>query len=88
MLTFEGTQVTGPQAICDRFAQGGKVQHKVQSMDVQPSVNNSAMIIHVTGILSIEGNPPLHFSETVQLVSTGGNNFYVHNALFRLIYGQ
>ena len=51
------------------------------------SVSSSAMLIFVTGKLKIDENPPLLFSETFQLVATGPGQYYVHNQLFRLIYG-
>ena len=55
--------------------------------DVQMGVNSSSMLVLVTGKLSIDGNPPLLFSETFQLVATGPGQYYVHNQMFRLIYG-
>ena len=61
----------GSQAIVEKFAKVGKVQHDVKSMDVQPSQNQSAIIIFVTGTLRIDGGNPLHFCEVFQLVSTG-----------------
>ena len=57
------------------------------TIDVQISLNSSAMIIFVTGQVSIGGNPPLHFSQVFQLVATGPGQYYVHNDLLRLIYG-
>ena len=56
--------------------------------DVQMSVNNSSMLIFVTGQLKIgdQGNPLL-FSHLFQIVATGPNQYYVHNEIFRLIYG-
>jgi hypothetical protein len=52
------------------------------------SVSNTAMLIFVTGQLKIgaEGNPLL-FAHTFQLVATAPGQYYVHNELFRLIYG-
>ena len=56
--------------------------------DVQISLSNSAMLIFVTGQLKIglDGNPLL-FSHLFQLVATGPGQYYVHNEIFRLIYG-
>lgn len=71
MLTFEGEQVMGSEAIVQKFSKIGKVQHDVKSMDVQPSQNPSAIIIFVTGSVRIDGGNPLHFCEVFQLVSTG-----------------
>ncbi len=50
------------------------------------SLNNSSMLIFVTGHISIGGGNPLHFSQMFQLVATGPNQYYVHNDIMRLIY--
>lgn len=88
MLTFEGTQVQGSEAIVAKYKSVGPVKHTVKSMDVQPSNNPNAILIFVTGSVQIgaEGNP-LHFCEMFQLVSTGPGAYYVHNDVFRLNYG-
>lgn len=65
----------------------GQVSHTVKSMDVQPSSNQSAIIIFVTGSIKIGGDNPLHFCEMFQLISTGPGAYYVHNDVFRLNYG-
>ena len=88
MLTFEGEQFLGREAIVGKLRNVGKVQHTVKSHDVQPSLDNNSMLIFVTGTLVIDGNGnPLHFCETFQLVSKGSGEFYVHNDIFRLNYG-
>lgn len=71
MLTFEGQQFQGSDAIVGKLQQVGQVSHEVKSMDVQPTQNNSAIIIFVTGMIRIGGDNPLHFCEVFQLVSTG-----------------
>ncbi|CAB9521730.1 Nuclear transport factor [Seminavis robusta] len=89
MLTFEGDQFQGSQAIVAKLAQVGKCFHNVKSMDVQPSAAGNAIVIFVTGHVRIgdaQGNP-LHFCELFQLVSTGPGAYYVHNDIFRLNYG-
>lgn len=63
MLTFEGNQVMGSEAIIQKLTSIGNVQHEVKSMDVQPSQDSSAMIIFVTGTVRISGENPLHFCE-------------------------
>lgn len=56
--------------------------------DVQISTSDSAMLIFVTGHLKIgETGNPLLFSHMFQLVATGPGQYYVHNEIFRLIYG-
>lgn len=73
MLTFEGQQFMGTEPIITKLKQVGKVSHQVKSTDVQPSHNSSAILIFVTGAVSIDGGGPLHFCEMFQLVSTGPN---------------
>ncbi|KAL7569854.1 hypothetical protein ACA910_008523 [Epithemia clementina (nom. ined.)] len=87
MMTFEGQQFQGTEAIINKLKQVGKVSHQVKSTDVQPSHNSNAIIIFVTGAVSIDGGNMLHFCEMFQLVSTGPNAYYVHNDVFRLNYG-
>ena len=87
MMTFEGQQFQGPQAIIEKRKMAGTVKHEVKSMDVQPSNNPNAIVIFVTGSIKIGGDNPLHFCEFFQLVSTAPGQYYVHNDIFRLNYG-
>ena len=89
MLTFEGEQFQGSEAIIGKLRQVGQVVHEVKTMEVQPSPGGQAMVIFVTGSIKIGGPTanPLHFCEVFQLVSTGPNAYYVHNDMFRLNYG-
>ena len=73
-LTFEGQQFQGPEAIIGKLQAAGTVSHKVQSTDVQPSVQGSnAIVIFITGQMSIAGNNPLLFCQVFQLVSSGNS---------------
>ena len=87
MLTFEGTQFQGTEAILGKYKNAGKVSHVVKSVDVQPSNNPSALVIFVTGSVAIGGDNPLHFCEFFHLVSHAPGQYYVHNDVFRLNYG-
>jgi len=87
MLTFEGQQMQGTEAIMAKLKGVGQVKHTVKGMDIQPSANPNAIVIFVTGSVQIGGDNPLHFCEFFQLVSTGPGNYYVHNDVFRLNYG-
>ena len=87
MLTFEGTQIQGSQAIVAKLVSFGQVQHVVKSMDVQPSNNPNAIHIFVTGSVKIGGDNPLHFCDFFHLVASSPGNYYVHNDIFRLNYG-
>jgi hypothetical protein len=53
----------------------------------QMSTNPNALLIFVTGQLKIQQDNPLHFSQVFQLVATGPGQYYVHNEIFRLVYG-
>ena len=79
--------VTGTEAIIGKLRSVGPVKHEIKGMDVQPSANNNAIIIFITGTIKIGGDNPLHFCEMFQLVSTGPSAYYVHNDVFRLNYG-
>jgi hypothetical protein len=88
MMTFEGQQHGGGEAIIAKLKSFGETRHEVKTVDVQPSTSPNAMCIFVTGAVKIGADAnPLHFCEFFQLVSTGGNNYYVHNDIFRLNYG-
>lgn len=87
-MHFEGNKLVGTQAIVDKLIAVGPVQHQVKSIDVQPSTSETAILIFVTGQIKIGGDNALHFCENFQLVSTGPGQYYVHNDIFRLNYGQ
>ncbi|KZT70201.1 nuclear transport factor 2 [Daedalea quercina L-15889] len=90
MLTFEGSQILGVTDITEKLTSlpFQKVQHKVTTLDAQPSdPTMSNMIVSVTGLLLVDDNEnPLQFSQVFQLVPEGGS-FYVFNDIFRLNYG-
>jgi hypothetical protein len=88
MLTFEGTQIQGSAAIIEKLKSVGQVAHTVKTIDIQPSKDPSAIVIFVTGAVTIGGaGNPLHFCEFFHLVGTGPGQYYVHNDVFRLNYG-
>jgi hypothetical protein len=87
MLTFEGQQFQGPQAIVGKLQSLGG-NHQIRTTDVQPSVSADAILIFVTGIVKIGGEANgIHFCQTFQLKATSPGNYYVHNGIFRLNYG-
>jgi len=87
MLTFEGTQTQGSANIVAKLKSLGTVNHSVKSTDVQPSAQPNAILIFVTGAVTIDNGNPLHFCEMFQLVSTAPGQYTVHNDVFRLNYG-
>eukprot|EP01028_Stygiella_incarcerata_P007677 TRINITY_DN3207_c0_g1_i1.p1 TRINITY_DN3207_c0_g1~~TRINITY_DN3207_c0_g1_i1.p1 ORF type:complete len:124 (-),score=24.15 TRINITY_DN3207_c0_g1_i1:315-686(-) len=90
VLTFEGDQFDGVDAIVDKLLnlQFEHVTHEVTTMDVQPVPMLNGMIIHVTGNLSVDGQDyPLKFSQSFCLTQMEDQSFYVTNDIFRLNYG-
>lgn len=46
---------------------------------------NNALV--VMNCMQIEDNQPLHFTQVFQLVAHQPGQYYIHNDLFRLLYG-
>mmetsp|Transcript_14704 Transcript_14704/g.21175 ORF Transcript_14704/g.21175 Transcript_14704/m.21175 type:complete len:122 (+) Transcript_14704:818-1183(+) len=88
MMTFEGQQFQGVQNILQKITQIGRTGHEVKTVDVQPSVTENALIIFVTGMITIDGGNKLHFCELFQLVATAPQQYVIHNDVFRLNYGS
>jgi len=90
MLTFEGSPIQGVSAIIQKLTSlpFQKVQHKVTTLDAQPSSPSVAsLIVNVTGLLVVDDSPnPLQFSQVFHLIPEGGS-YYVLNDIFRLNYG-
>ncbi|KAK8821723.1 nuclear transport factor 2 [Blastocystis sp. ATCC 50177/Nand II] len=85
MLTFEGQEYLGTQAIMTKIAGiGARFAHNIQSMDIQPTSDGSIMIV-CTGEIKIDDNNPMLFMETFIIRDAGGNSYYVHNDIFRLV---
>jgi len=91
MLSFEGIQTQGAQAIVEKLTSlpFSSVQHKVTTCDAQPSSPTiPSLIVSVTGLLVVDDSPnPLQFSQVFQLIPDGGS-YYVLNDIFRLNYGS
>lgn len=89
MMTFEGLQFQGPEAIVGKLREIGKVSHTVKSSDIQPSATSNAILIFVTGSVTIgDSGNAIHFCELIQLVASAPQQYYVHNSIFRLNYGM
>jgi hypothetical protein len=90
MLTFEGSPIQGAADIVEKLVSlpFQKVQHKVTTLDAQPSSPTvPSLIVSVTGLLVVdEGENALNFSQVFQLIPDGGS-YYVYNDIFRLNYG-
>ncbi|UZJ55509.1 hypothetical protein CBS101457_004829 [Exobasidium rhododendri] len=86
MLTFEGAQVQGSEAIVDKLKNlpFQRVQHKVETRDAQPTgADGTSLCVMVTGALIVDDSPqPMRFSQTFTLIPEGGS-YYVFNDVFR-----
>ncbi|TFK46018.1 nuclear transport factor 2 [Heliocybe sulcata] len=90
MLSFEGQPTQGAAGIAEKLTAlpFQRVQHKITTLDAQPSSPSVAsLIVSVTGLLLVDdGENPLQFSQVFQLIPEGGS-YYVLNDIFRLNYG-
>lgn len=91
MLTWEGSQILGAKAISEKLESlpFKTVQHKVTTLDAQPSSPTiGSIIVMVTGLLVVDGEETaLQFSQTFNLVPEG-EVYWVYNDIFRLNYGS
>ncbi|KAL9714720.1 Nuclear transport factor 2 [Leucoagaricus gongylophorus] len=89
MMTWEGAEFLGTAKIVNKLTTlpFEKVQHRVTTVDAQPSGNG--LLVFFTGILAVDGDDrPLQFSQTFQLQQNeNGTGFWVSNDIFRLNYG-
>eukprot|EP00296_Roombia_truncata_P009202 JP447770.1.p2 GENE.JP447770.1~~JP447770.1.p2 ORF type:complete len:124 (+),score=35.42 JP447770.1:60-431(+) len=88
MLTFEGQQLLGPEAIVGKLTSlpFQAVKHQVSTCDVQPAPNG--ILVFVCGQLVVDEDPnPLKFSQVFQLLPLPDNSgYWVFNDMFRLNY--
>jgi hypothetical protein len=61
MLSFEGEQYLGVEAIMGKLQSLPSMQHAATSFDYQPTVNNG-IIAFVTGQLAIDGGNPMNYT--------------------------
>ncbi|RYP82809.1 hypothetical protein DL770_005519 [Monosporascus sp. CRB-9-2] len=89
MLTFENHSVKGTANIVQKLVAGlgfEKVKHHVDTQDAQPSVNGGILVL-VTGKLLVDDQEqPMNYTQVFHLLPEGGS-FFVHNDIFRLVYG-
>ncbi|CAD6571924.1 MAG: Nuclear transport factor 2, partial [Cyphobasidiales sp. Tagirdzhanova-0007] len=89
MLSFEAEQFQGTKAITDKLLAlpFQKVQHKISTLDAQPSSPTVAsIIVLVTGQILVDGGEnALSYSQSFQLIPEA-NTYFVFNDVFRLVY--
>merc|ERR1712008_24658 len=89
MLTFEGEQFQGIQAIVTKLAglPFQKVAHQIVKCDCQPCPPNG-ILIFVTGNLLVDDNTsPLKFAQVFQLCTAPSGSYFCQNDMFRLNIG-
>lgn len=89
MMTFQGDEVLGAQAISAKlnglcFQQ---CKHHVSTVDCQPSGPAEGMVVFVSGNLQLPDEEHLlKFAQMFHLLPTPQGSFYVLNDIFRLNY--
>lgn len=66
MLTFEGAQHQGVEAILEKLTSlpFQKVKHQIATRDTQPTGDGNSLVVTVTGALVVDDSPaPLNFSQ-------------------------
>ncbi|KAI1387906.1 nuclear transport factor 2 [Hypoxylon trugodes] len=93
MLTFESNSFQGTVSIIEKL-QGlpfQQIKHQVDTMDSQPGVDPSHIMVLVTGQLLVdEEQQPMRYTQSFYLVPENINGqlqYYVHNDIFKLVYG-
>lgn len=89
MLSFERESFQGVENIMKKLTglPFTRVDRRPETIDVQPSSPTnpgSALLIVVTGMLSIDNDPQLKFTHVFQLISNGSGGFWIFNEFFRL----
>ncbi|MCJ1371900.1 Nuclear transport factor 2 [Loxospora ochrophaea] len=90
MLTFETSAVQGVAGIIEKLVAlpFEKVQHRVSTLDAQPSNEAGGILVMVTGALLVdEEQRPMNYTQVFQLMSDGQGSYFVFNDMFKLIYG-
>lgn len=87
MLTFEGQQFVGTEAIVKKLTElpFSSVAHVITTIDCQPTTANGVLVF-VVGQLKTDNDHPHGFSQAFHLVPSGPTctNYTVLNDLFRL----
>lgn len=85
MLTFEGQQFMGKEAIEGKLKSltFQKINHAISSVDCQPTFDGGVVVM-VVGQLKTDDDPPHQFLQTFVLK---GPEFFVQHDLFRLCLG-
>ncbi|CAD5209720.1 UNVERIFIED_CONTAM: putative nuclear transport factor 2, partial [Eudyptes robustus] len=85
IMTFEGSQVRGRQAILEKFGTlpFQQIQRAITKVDCQPLADGSVAIA-VFGQLKTDEDPVNSFTQFFVLKPNGGS-FFIANEIFRLV---
>ncbi|KAG0222153.1 hypothetical protein B0O80DRAFT_449512 [Mortierella sp. GBAus27b] len=86
VLKWEGKSCQGPEAIVQHLTglPFQSVEHRIVSQDHIEI--EGGLFITVTGQLIIDRETPLSFTQSF-ILRSDANGFYIHNEIFRLVYG-
>ncbi|KAI1208171.1 nuclear transport factor 2 [Annulohypoxylon truncatum] len=93
MLTFESSSFKGTPSIIEKLQAlpFQQIKHQVATMDPQPGVSPDHIMVLVTGQLLVdEEQRPMSYTQSFYLVPehiNGQAQYYVHNDIFKLVYG-
>ncbi|KAI0009200.1 NTF2-like protein [Xylariaceae sp. FL0662B] len=93
MLTFESDSFKGAPSITEKLVSlpFQVIKHQVSTMDLQPGVGENHIMVLVTGQLLVdEEQRPMSYTQSFYLVPevvNGQTQYYVHNDIFKLVYG-
>lgn len=89
MLSFEGEQFRGSENIVKKLCELSctTVAHEIFTIDAQPSSTPCGVIVFVSGVLRMDTDAPLKFSQVFHLNQAPTGQFFVFNDLFRLNFG-
>ncbi|KAI4871177.1 nuclear transport factor 2 [Hypoxylon rubiginosum] len=93
MLTFESSSFKGTQSVIEKLQSlpFQQIKHQVATMDPQPGVAPDHILVLVTGQLLVdEEQRPMSYAQSFYLVPenvNGQTQYYVHNDVFKLVYG-
>ncbi|KAI5866131.1 NTF2-like protein [Durotheca rogersii] len=89
VLTFESASFKGAQGIIEKLQSlpFQQIKHQVSTIDPQPGLGPGHILVLVTGQLLVdEEQRPMSYAQSFYLVPEGPS-YYVHNDIFKLVYG-
>merc|ERR1711977_115069 len=85
-MSFEGAEFQGQANIIGKLTNltFQSVKHDLSTARLDCSVTaGNGILLMITGVLSVDGGPPMAFCESFVLQQNGAS-WYIHNLIFRL----